>query len=145
MSKTIIGYTTGVFDLFHVGHLNILREAKKACDFLVVGITTDELCSKVKGKKPFIPFEERLQIIGALEIVDRVVEQKTMDKVAAWHDYNFNRMFVGDDWKGTERWLQLESDFAKLGVDIVYFPYTKSTSSTQIRALIQQRLRLKTL
>ena len=140
MAKEIIGYATGVFDLFHIGHLNVLRAAKNACDLLIVGVTTDELCLQVKGDSPFIPFDERVEILEALKIVDKVVKQDTMDKVSAWHVNKFDRMFVGDDWKGSARWVELENAFVKLGVEIVYFPYTKSTSSTKIKQLIQQQI-----
>lgn len=128
----IVGYTTGVFDLFHIGHLNILRRAKEQCDYLIVGVTVDELVS-YKGKRAFIPYDERAAIVGAIRYVDRVVPQTTMNKLEAWKQYHFNKMFVGDDWKGTEIWVHWEKEFAKLGVDIVYFQYTKQTSSTQLR------------
>ncbi|MDY2609190.1 MAG: adenylyltransferase/cytidyltransferase family protein [Eubacteriales bacterium] len=128
----IVGYTTGVFDLFHIGHLNILRRAKEQCDYLIVGVTVDELVS-YKGKRAFIPYDERAAIVGAIRYVDRVVPQTTMNKLEAWKQYHFNKMFVGDDWKGTEIWAHWEKEFAKLGVDIVYFQYTKQTSSTQLR------------
>ena len=128
----VIGYTTGVYDMFHIGHLNILRRAKEQCDYLIVGVTVDELVS-YKGKRAFIPYDERAAIVGAIRYVDRVVPQTTMNKLEAWKQYHFNKMFVGDDWKGTEIWVHWEKEFAKLGVDIVYFPYTKQTSSTQLR------------
>ena len=128
----IIGYTTGVFDLFHVGHLNILRRAKEQCDYLIVGVTVDELVS-YKGKQAWVPYEERAAIVSAIRYVDKVVPQTTMNKMEAWEQYHFNRMFVGDDWKGSDVWNNWEKEFAKLGVEIVYFPYTKQTSSTQLR------------
>lgn len=129
---SIIGYTTGVFDLFHVGHLNILKRAKEQCDYLIVGVTVDELVS-YKGKKAFIPYEERAAIVEAIKYVDKVVPQTSMDKMAAWNELHFHRMFVGDDWKGTETWDHWEKEFATKGVDIVYFPYTTKTSSTELR------------
>ncbi len=131
----IIGYTTGVFDLFHVGHLNILRRAKEQCDYLIVGVTVDELVS-YKGKQAWIPYEERAAIVSAIRYVDKVVPQTTMNKMEAWEQYHFNRMFVGDDWKGSDVWNNWEKEFAKLGVEIVYFPYTKQTSSTQLREVL---------
>lgn len=134
----IIGYTTGVFDLFHIGHLNIIKNAKSKCDKLIVGVTTDELCHQRKGVYPMICFEERLQIVSNIVGVDEVVKQDTMNKITAWKKHSFNRIFVGDDWKGTEKWNQLEIQFSELGVEIVYFPYTKSTSSTQLRKLINE-------
>jgi glycerol-3-phosphate cytidylyltransferase len=131
-----IGYTTGVFDLFHVGHLNILRNAKLECDYLIVGVTTDELCIKEKRKIPVIPFLERIEIVQAIRYVDCVVPQNSYDKLKAWEDLKFNMMFVGDDWKGTDKWNALEQEFNELGVIIHYFPYTANTSSTKIRKII---------
>ncbi len=131
------GYTTGVFDLFHVGHLNILRSAKSACDFLIVGVTTDELSEKEKGNKPVIPFAERVEIVSSIKYVDRVVSQMNYDKFEAWQMLHFNKMFVGDDWKGTEKWEKMEAQFKELGVEIMYFPYTTHTSSTKIRRILE--------
>lgn len=133
-----IGYTTGVFDMFHVGHINILRNAKLECDYLIVGITTDELSEEKKGKKPIIPFTERMEIVESIKFVDTVVPQTSYDKIEAWNNLHFNRMFVGDDWKGTEKWKKLEKEFKKMGVEIIYFPYTKHTSSTRIRNIVEQ-------
>jgi len=133
----IVGYTTGVFDLFHVGHLNILRNARLECDYLIVGVTTDELSEKKKGKRPIIPFEERMEIVEHITFVDDVVPQINYDKIEAWNNLHFTKMFVGDDWKGTEKWKKLDSDFKALGVEICYFPYTKHTSSTKIRNIIE--------
>lgn len=131
-----IGYTTGVFDLFHIGHLNILRRARLECDYLIVGVTTDELCLSVKGRAPVIPFMERMAIVEAISCVDCVVPQVNYDKMEAWRNLKFNVMFVGDDWKGTPKWLALEKDFAAVGVDIIYFPYSEQTSSTKLRAVL---------
>lgn len=135
MKKYKIGYTAGVYDLFHVGHLNLLRKAKEQCDYLIVAVTTDELTS-YKNKKAVVPFEDRCEIVEAIKYVDRVVPQKDMNKMGAWEKYHFDAMFVGDDWKGTEKWNKLEEDFKKVGVDIVYFPYTKKVSSTILREQI---------
>lgn len=129
MSKYKVGYTTGVYDLFHIGHLNLLRRAKKNCDYLIVGVTVDELVS-YKHKKAVIPYEERAAIVEAIKYVDKVVPQVNMDKIAAWEKYQFDVVFVGDDWKGKPNWIQYEKDLAEKGVDVVYFPYTKGTSST---------------
>lgn len=126
-----VGYTAGVFDLFHVGHLNLLERAKAQCDYLIVAVTTDELVS-YKKKQATIPFEDRCRIVRAIRYVDQVVPQVDMDKMKAWKEYKFNAMFVGDDWKGTNKWNQYEVEFAKVGVDIVYFPYTQKVSSTKI-------------
>lgn len=126
-----IGYTTGVFDLFHVGHLNMLKNAKAMCDKLIVGVTTDELVS-YKHKKAVIPFAERLEIVRNIKFVDAVVPQDTMDKFEMWGKLKFDIMFVGDDWYGTEKWKAYDEQFKAVGVKIVYFPYYKGTSSTLI-------------
>ena len=126
----IIGYTTGVFDLFHVGHLNILRQAKEQCDYLIVGVSTDELVQQYKNKTPVICYEERVEIVKAIRYVDEVVPQMDRDKFGAWEKYRFHRMFLGDDWKGSPLFTELEHKFAPLGVQIIYFPYTAGTSST---------------
>lgn len=136
MKKKVVGYTTGVFDMFHVGHLNILRKAKEQCDYLIVGVTTDELCLSYKHKAPIVPYEERRAIIEAIRYVDEVVPQIDRDKFGAWERLHFNRMFVGDDWKGSELFSTVEKRFTEVGVDIVYFPYTKGTSSTILREKI---------
>ena len=126
-----IGYTTGVYDLFHIGHLNLLRKAKAQCDYLIVGVSTDDLV-EYKGKRSVIPFEERKEIVGAIKYVDEVVTQENMDKLGAWKKYHFDVMFVGDDWKGTDKWNKIEAELAEVGAKVVYFPYTKGTSSTLI-------------
>lgn len=131
----IIGYTTGVYDLFHIGHLNLLRRAKEQCDYLIVGVSVDTLV-QYKHKQAVIPFEERIQIVQAIKYVDKAVPQENMDKMAAWEKYHFDVMFVGDDWKGTEKWGAFEKQFAEVGVKIVYFPYTKGTSSTLINQVL---------
>lgn len=133
-----IGYTTGVFDLFHIGHLNILKRAKLECDYLIVGITTDELAMSVKGEKPFIPFEERMEIVEAIKFVDEVVPQVNYDKMEAWNNLKFDMMFVGDDWKGTEEWIRIENDFGKYEIEVIYFPYTLHTSSTILKDILEK-------
>jgi len=133
-----IGYTTGVFDLFHIGHLNILKRARLECDYLIVGITTDELAFSVKRKNPVIPFQERMEIIEAIKFVDEVVPQTTYDKFEAWNNLKFDRMFVGDDWKGTEEWIKIETIFSKKNVEIIYFPYTSHTSSSKLREVLDK-------
>ena len=137
-ARTIVGYTSGVYDLFHVGHLNLLRRASEQCDRLVVAVTTDELSLAAKGKTPVIPYAERAEIVAHLRFVDEVVPQTNMNKFDAWERVHFDRMFVGDDWKGTEKWNQLEAEFATRGVEIVYFPYTTHTSSTLLRAALSK-------
>jgi glycerol-3-phosphate cytidylyltransferase len=133
-----IGYTTGVFDLFHIGHLNILKRAKLECDYLIVGITTDELALSAKNKKPVIPFPERMEIIESIKFVDEVVPQTNYDKIEAWNNLKFDLMFVGNDWKGTDKWNQIEKDFNKCGVEIIYFSYTSHTSSTILRDVLDK-------
>lgn len=140
MKNYKIGYTTGVFDMFHIGHLNILRRAKESCDTLIVGVTTDELVS-YKNTKAIIPHSERVAIVNAIEYVDKVVSQDTMDKMSAWKKYKFDAMFVGSDWKGTEKWKSYEEQFGEVGVDIVYFPYTKGTSSTQLKEVLNSLIK----
>ena len=132
------GYTTGVFDLFHIGHLNILKRARLECDYLIVGITTDELAMSVKGEKPFIPFEERMEIVESIKFVDEVVPQTSYNKMEAWNKLKFDRMFVGDDWKGTKEWIQIEKDFSQYNVEIIYFSYTTHTSSTILRDVLKK-------
>lgn len=135
----IIGYTTGVFDMFHIGHLNILRRAKEQCDFLIVGVSTDELVQHDKNKTPIIPFEERCQIVEAIKYVDKVVPQKDKNKRGAWENLHFNKMFVGSDWQGTPQWTQFEKDFAPIGVEIVYLSHTDGISSTLLREKISTK------
>ncbi len=127
----VIGYTTGVFDLFHIGHLNMLKNAKAMCDKLIVGVTVDELVA-YKHKKAVIPFEERLEIVRSVKYVDVAIAQTSMDKFEMWQKLGFDVMFVGDDWYGTQKWQDYEKQFREVGVRIVYFPYTKGTSSTLI-------------
>ena len=127
----IIGYTTGVFDLFHIGHLNLLKNAKGMCDKLIVGVTTDELVS-YKGKQAFIPFTDRIEIIRSCKYVDAAVPQYDMDKLTACKKIGASILFVGDDWYATDKWKAYEEEFQKEGIRIVYFPYTKGISSTKI-------------
>lgn len=130
--KPVIGYTTGVYDLFHVGHLNILKRAKEQCDYLIVGVSTDELVLSEKKKKPVIPFEDRVRIIEAIRYVDKVVPQPDKNKLAAYERYHFDKMFVGSDWQGTEAWQRFEKQFAPLGVEIIYLPHTDGISTSQL-------------
>ena len=135
----IIGYTTGVFDLFHIGHLNILRNAKAMCDRLIVGVTTDELLIDYKKKEPVIPFDQRMEIVRNIKSVDVVIAQETMNKFEAWEKVRFDLLFVGDDWFQTNKWLDIQNKLEEVGVRVVYFPYTKSTSSTKINKILQER------
>lgn len=126
-----IGYTAGVYDLFHIGHLNLLKNAKGMCDKLIVGVTTDDLVS-YKGKQAMIPFEDRLEIVRSIRYVDAVVPQDDMDKLTMCKKLGATMLFVGDDWYGTEKWQKYEQEFAEAGIKIIYFPYTKGVSSTKI-------------
>jgi glycerol-3-phosphate cytidylyltransferase len=137
MKKMTIGYTSGVYDLFHVGHLNMLRNAKSLCDKLIVGVTTDELVS-YKNKKAVIPFHERIEIVRNIKCVDAVVPQENMDKMKQWQKLKFDVIFVGDDWHNTDKWKEFELDFKEVGVQIVYFPYTKGISSTKLNKILDK-------
>lgn len=137
VKKKIIGYTTGVYDLFHVGHLNILSQAKSICDKLIVGVTTDKLV-KYKFKKSVIPFKERCKIVESIKYVDCVVPQINHDKLEAYNRYKFDIMFVGDDWYKTDKWTFYEEELKKFNVKIIYFPYTKGTSSTLINNTLKK-------
>jgi glycerol-3-phosphate cytidylyltransferase len=133
MINMIIGYTTGVFDMFHIGHLNILKNAKKQCDYLIVGVSTDELVRTEKGRSPIITYEDRFEIVKAIRYVDEVVPQINKNKLAAWEKYHFHKMFVGSDWKGTPAWNGFEKQFEPLGVEIIYLKHTDGISSTALR------------
>lgn len=128
-----IGYAAGAFDLFHVGHLNILKHAKSECDFLIAGVVSDELLLKRKGVAPVIPLTERMEIVGNIRYVDRVVPESLPTKMDMWRELRFNVFFKGDDWRGTPEGNRLEHQFAEVGVEVVYFPYTVTTSSTSLR------------
>lgn len=138
MTKTNfkIGYTTGTFDMFHVGHLHILQQAKAMCDYLIVGVSTDELVQLYKNKKPIIPFDDRVSIIESTKFVDRVIAQENRDKIAAFEKFHFDVMFVGDDWKGDALFENVEKYLNAHGAKVVYFPYTKGVSSTMLREKI---------
>lgn len=127
-----IGYTTGVYDLFHIGHLNLLKNAKGMCDKLIVGVTVDELVA-YKGKKALIPFEDRIEVVRSCKYVDAAVPQYDMDKLTACKKLGASLLFVGDDWYATEKWREYEKEFAAEGIKIIYFPYTQGVSSTKIR------------
>jgi len=128
-----IGYAAGAFDLFHVGHLNILRHAKENCDVLIAGVVSDEMLRQVKGIESIIPTAERAEIVRNIRFVDDVYVETGPDKLDAWREVGFTHFFKGDDWRGTEKGLRLEREFAEVGVEVVYFPYTAHTSSTALR------------
>ncbi|ALO67798.1 cytidyltransferase [Arthrobacter alpinus] len=133
-----IGYAAGAFDLFHVGHLNLLRQAKAHCDYLIAGVVADDLLIATKGRAPVIPLAERLEIVRNIGLVDEAVEEFLPNKLDTWRQTPFNIFFKGDDWKGTFKGLTLERDFAEVGVKVVYFPYTVHTSSTILRTALHQ-------
>tara|TARA_Y100000768_G_C23975935_1_gene683055 strand:- start:745 stop:1149 length:405 start_codon:yes stop_codon:yes gene_type:complete len=133
----ITGYTTGVFDLFHIGHLNILRNAKQICDKLIVGVTTDEYCRIYKGEPPYIPFKHRFDIINSIKFVDKTVPQVNHNKIEAWDKYKFDIMIVGNDWENTDKWKKYEEQFNKVNVEIAYLPRTKNVSSSQLKNLLK--------
>ena len=141
----IIGYTTGVFDMFHIGHLNVLKRAKEQCDYLIVGVSTDELVMKEKNKLPVIPFADRVSIVRSIKFVDEVVPQTNKDKLSAYlhMERKFDKMFVGSDWKGTEAWKKYEQQFAPYGVEIVYLPHTEGISSSILRERLLESMRMK--
>jgi glycerol-3-phosphate cytidylyltransferase len=134
----IIGYTTGVFDLFHIGHLNIIKKSKKKCDFLIVAVSNDQLAFKLKKKKPVIPFKERIEIIKSLKYVDRVIEEKVDDKTKVKKKYKINVIFKGDDWKNTNKWINLQKKLKKQNVRVEFLRYTKKTSSTLITKILKK-------
>lgn len=136
----VVGYTCGVYDLFHIGHLNLLRNAKSMCDKMIVGVTVDELVA-YKGKEAVIPFEERIEIVRNIECVDVAVAQRNIDKVEAYKKLKFDLLFVGDDWYLHESWQKMEEELKSYGVKVVYFPYTSKTSSTKLRAIIEDKVK----
>ena len=133
MKKYKIGYTTGVFDMFHIGHLNILKRAKEQCEYLIVGVSTDELCFSRKNKKPIICENDRIAIVQSIKYVDKVVKQEDMNKLEAVKKLNANVVFVGSDWKGTDTWENYEKEFEKVGCSVVYLDHTDGISSTILR------------
>ena len=140
MKKYHIGYTCGVFDLFHIGHLNLLERSKELCDILIVGVCEDAYCTDIKGKSPVISEDQRCRIVRALKCVDKaeiVTSAEIMDKMLAYSRFRFDVIFSGDDWKGSERFSKTEQQFKPLGIPIEYFPYTKEISSTEIREWVR--------
>jgi glycerol-3-phosphate cytidylyltransferase len=136
------GYAPGAFDLFHVGHLNLLKHAKSRCDFLIAGVVSDEMLRTQKGVTPVIPLAERLEIVRNIRFVDDAVAAVVPDKLDIWRELRFDVFFKGDDWRGTEKGERLEREFAAVGVEVVYFPYTRSTSSTALRRALDSINRL---
>ena len=136
MKKYDIGYTTGVFDMFHIGHLNILKRAKEQCNFLIVGVTTDELCYKRKNKYPIINQDDRAAIVAAIKYTDKVIFQEDMDKIKSVIKNHVDVVFVGSDWQGTPQWIEYEKQFKKVGCDVVYLSHTYGISSSILREKI---------
>lgn len=132
-----VGYAAGAFDLFHIGHLNILKHAKSECDYLIAGVVSDEMLRLTKGIDPVIPLAERLEIVGSIDFVDEAIAETVPDKLDTWRKLQFDVFFKGDDWRGTEKGMRLEREFAAVGVEVVYFPYTMTTSSTVLRRAIE--------
>ena len=128
-----IGYAPGVYDMFHVGHLNILKNARLGCDHLIAGVVSDEMAEWAKGKRPVIPLAERLEIVRNIRFVDQAVEEDVTSKLEMWERLHFDVIIKGDDWRGTEKGAKLERDFEPLGVEVFYLPYTVHTSSTMLR------------
>ena len=139
MSRPVVGYVPGAWDMFHVGHLNILMRAREHCDRLVVGAVTDEALHAAKAKYPVVPLAERLEVVEALDIVDEVTTDFSSDKLEVWERVRFDVLFKGDDWRGTAKGDKLEADMATVGVKVHYFPYTVHTSSTLLRSLLSER------
>lgn len=136
--KYKIGYTTGVFDMFHVGHLNILKRAKMECDYLIVGVSTDEVVQDYKQKKPIIPFEDRIAIVNELKCVDEVVPQTSMDKMEAWKKLQFDVLFHGSDWKGSDMYNKMIDELSAVGVDVVFLPHTDGISSSMLADILHK-------
>lgn len=136
----VVGYAPGAYDLFHVGHLNILKHARSRCDRLIAGVISDEMFRLVRGVDPYVPLAERIEIVRHVAFVDQVHEEVVPDKLDTWRELGFDRIFKGDDWRGTPRGDKLERDFASVGVEVVYFPYTVHTSSTMLRQALSARI-----
>lgn len=136
--KYKVGYTDGVYDLFHVGHLNMIETAKSQCEYLIVGVHGDDVVEDYKHKRPIINENDRKRILQSIKGVDRVEINRFRDKIKLWELYHFDVIFIGDDWKGTERWVNFEKELAKINVDVVYVPYTKGISTTEIRQKIME-------
>jgi len=141
MKKKIIGYTTGVFDLFHIGHLNILKKASNECDYLIVGVTSCETVKIYKDRFPIIPLKERIAIIEALKFVDKVVVQESMDKISAWEEHKFDILFHGNDWKDSKMYNEIERKLESKGVKTIFFKYTDGTSTSKLKKIIYEEVK----
>ncbi|MCD7771867.1 MAG: adenylyltransferase/cytidyltransferase family protein [Oscillospiraceae bacterium] len=138
MKKYKVGYTTGVFDMFHVGHLNILRRAKEQCEYLIVGVSTDEVVQAYKNKHPIVCYEDRVAIVEAIKYVDQVVPQTSMDKMKAWEEYHFDVLFHGSDWQNSDMYNKIIDEFNEVGVDVVFLPHTSGVSSTLLSDVLHK-------
>ena len=136
--EKVIGYTQGTFDMFHIGHLNLIKNAKRHCDYLVVGVNSDDLVESYKNKRPIIPLDERVEIMRAIKYVDEVIVTNTLDKKEIWEKVRFNEIYIGDDWKGNERWEKTGKEMEQPGAKLVFLPYTKDTSSTMLREKLKE-------
>lgn len=136
--RKVIGYTQGTFDMFHIGHLNLIKNAKRHCDYLIVGVNADDLVEGYKHKRPIVPLNERVEIVRAIKYVDEVIVTNTLDKKEIWEKVRFDEIYIGDDWKGNERWEQTGKDMEALGAKLVFLPYTKDTSSTMLREKLKE-------
>ena len=137
MATERVGYVPGVWDLFHIGHLNVLRNAAEHCDRLIAGVVSDGNAQRAKGVAPVIPADERLEIVEAIRYVDRAVIEDTDSKREMWDRLGFHCIIKGDDWQDTDKGRALEAEFAPVGVDVVYLPYTDRTSSSRLREVLQ--------
>jgi len=133
-----VGYVPGVYDMFHIGHLNILRNASRQCDHLIAGVVSDEIALRAKGRPPVVPLAERLEIVRSVRYVDEAVAETERDKVEVWRRVGFDMIIKGDDWRGTAKGEQLERDMASIGVEVVYLPYTAYTSSSLLRSVLNE-------
>lgn len=138
MMKKIIGYTAGTFDMFHIGHLNLIKNAFSRCDYLIVGVNSDSLVQEYKGKRAIIPLEERMEIISALRYVNEVMQVDSLDKKIGWNQKHYDLLFIGDDWKGNPRWEITEREMEEVGVKTIYLPHTKGTNSTLLREKLKE-------
>ena len=134
----VIGYTQGTYDMFHICHLNLIKNAKRRCDYLIVGVNTDELVESYKNKRPIVPLEERAEIVRSIKYVDEVIITNTLDKKEIWDKIRFDEIYIGDDWKGNERWERTGKEMEALGARLVYLPYTRDTSSTMLREKLKE-------
>ena len=139
MKKYKVGYTTGVFDMFHIGHLNILKNAKEQCEYLIVGVSTDDVVLSYKNKLPVIPYEERSEIVKSIKYVDEVVPQTSMNKMEAWEKLHFDVLFHGSDWKNSDMYNKIIDEFKKVNVDVVFLPHTEGISSTLLSEKIKKK------